>query len=179
MAEITTLDSRVIYQNKWMTLREDKILRPSGSEGIYGVVEKADFVVVLAVEQQDIYLVEQYRYPIGKRCLELPQGSWESQPDAAPAVVAAGELREETGLIAGKLEYVASQYMASAFCNQRYHIFLATELTQSEQQLDEEEEGLLVRRISLATFEAMILSGEIADSSTVNAYGLVKMKGLL
>ena len=69
--------------------------------------------------------------------------------------------------------------MAYGFCNQMYHIYLATELTFTEIDLDPEEEGLITKKVTLTEFEEMILSGEIKDASTVNAYGLAKLKGVL
>ncbi|ABG40045.1 NUDIX hydrolase [Paraglaciecola sp. T6c] len=177
--EIQTLTSKVVYENKWMRLKEDKIRRSSGNEGIYSVVEKPDFVVILAVQDGCIHLVEQYRYPIKKRCWELPQGAWEENPDADHALLAAGELKEETGLVANKMHYLGEQYLAYGFCNQMYHIYLATELTFTQINLDPEEEGLITKKVPLTEFETMILSGDIKDASTVNAYGLAKLKGML
>ncbi len=82
MSDIKQLDSKVVYQNRWMTVREDKILRPSGAEGIYGVVDKPDCAAILAIDNGMIHLVQQYRYTVGQRCWEIPQGAWESNPDA-------------------------------------------------------------------------------------------------
>ncbi len=82
MADIKQLDSKVVYQNKWMTVREDKIQRPSGAEGIYGVVDKPDCAAILAIDNGVIHLVQQFRYTVGQRCWEIPQGAWESNPDA-------------------------------------------------------------------------------------------------
>lgn len=98
MSDIKQLDSKVVYQNKWMTVREDKILRPSGAEGIYGVVDKPDCAAILAIDNGMIHLVQQYRYTVGQRCWEIPQGAWESNPDADHLELAKGELREETGM---------------------------------------------------------------------------------
>ncbi|WP_287023630.1 NUDIX hydrolase [Vibrio sp.] len=179
MNEIKTLHSEVVYQNKWMTVREDQIERPSGAKGIYGVVEKPDFVVILPIQNDEVYLVEQYRYAVKQRLLEFPQGAWESNPDADPVVLAAGELKEETGLVAGNMVYVGFQYLAYGYSNQGYHIYLATDLTQTERNLDPEEEGLVAKKIPITEFEQKIISGEIKDASTVNAYGLAKLKGLI
>ena len=77
MKEIETISSRVAYKNNWMTVREDKVLRPSGAEGIYGVVDKPDFVAILPIQSNYIHLVEQYRYPVEGRYWEIPQGSWD------------------------------------------------------------------------------------------------------
>ena len=179
MAEIETLSTRVVYKNKWMTVREDRIRRLSGAEGIYGVVEKPDFVVILPVQDGLIHLVEQYRYPVAKRYWEVPQGSWESSPDADPALVAAGELREETGLLANRMDHVGYLYQAYGFSNQGFHIYLATDFESTVQELDEEEEGLLTRSVSITEFESMIVSGVITDGTTVSAYNLARLKGYL
>ena len=177
--EIKTLSSRVVYQNKWMTLREDRIARESGNEGIYSVVEKPDFAIVIAVEDGLVHMVEQYRYPIGERQLEFPQGAWEENPDADPQVLAAGELQEETGLIAKRWDYVGYQYLAYGLCDQGYHIFVARDLTMTQKNLDPEEEGLLSKTISVKELEAKIVAGEIKDATTCNAFGLARLKGLL
>jgi 8-oxo-dGTP pyrophosphatase MutT (NUDIX family) len=177
--EITTLESNIVYQNNWMTVREDKIRRQSGSEGIYGVVDKADFVVVLAIDHDDIYLVEQYRYPIKSRELELPQGGWEGKPNANPDEIAKGELREECGVLANRWQYIGKQYLAYGFASQCYHIYIATDLTKTSQQLDEEEEGLTVHKLPLSEFKQKIIDGTIQDATTVNAYGLARLKGFI
>ena len=179
MAEITQLSSEIVYRNKWMTIREDKVRRASGREGIFGVVEKSDFVVIVPIQDGYIYLVEQYRYPVQSRYLELPQGSWELDPDADPLAVAVGELQEETGLIAGQMHYVAHQYLAYGYSNQGYHIYYATQLQQGSNRLDSEEEDLITRRIKIPDFEKLLIDGTIRDATTSNAFALVKLKGLL
>lgn len=177
--DIKTLSSKVVYQNKWMTLREDAIQRASGAQGIYSVVDKPHFAIVIAVDNDAVYMVEQYRYPIGERQLEFPQGAWEENPDADPYALAAGELKEETGLSAAQWDYVGFQYLAYGFCNQGYHIFLARELTVGEKNLDPEEEGLVTHRVPLTELEAKIRRGDIKDATTCNAFGLARLHGLL
>ena len=89
---IRRVSSRVVYRNRWMTVREDEIERNNGVRGIYGVVEKSDSAIVIAIEADSIYLVEQYRYPLGVKSLEFPQGSLErgdvDPPEIARARVA-------------------------------------------------------------------------------------------
>ncbi|CAM2982162.1 NUDIX domain-containing protein [Vibrio mytili] len=179
MTDIKTLDSKVVYQNKWMTVREDKIQRQSGAEGIYGVVDKPDFVAILAVDNGMIHLVQQYRYTISQRCWEIPQGSWESNPDVDPLELAKGELREETGMLAGSMEYVGAQFTAYGFLNQTCHVYFATHLTEVGNQLDSEEEDLITQAFTVKEFEQMMLDGTIKDSVTIAAYGLAKLKGLI
>ncbi|MEN4704567.1 NUDIX hydrolase [Pantoea agglomerans] len=168
--EIETLESRQIYRNRWMSIKEDRILRADGSEGVYSVIEKDDFVVVIPVENDEVYLVEQYRYPLGQRTTELPQGSWECSHDAAPEDVARGELKEETGLSAGKMLYVGYQKLAQGYSAQGYHIYLATQLTFTGQQLEEEEYGLTVKKIKISAFAQLIRDGEIIDATSVTAF---------
>ncbi len=179
MPKIKQLTSKVVYQNKWMTVREDVIERPSGAKGIYGVVDKPDFVVIAAVEDGFIHLVQQYRYPVEARFWEMPQGTWESTEKIDPLTLAKGELQEETGLVAAEMLHVAQQYVAYGFCSQAYHVYLATGLTSGKNKLDPEEEDLITQKFTLTEFEQMILNGEIKDATTVNAYGLIKMKQLL
>lgn len=177
-AEIKTLGSKTVYANRWMTVREDAIERPSGHRGIYGVVEKADFAVIAAVQDRQMYLVEQYRYPVAGRYWELPQGSWESSA-IAPVALAAAELREETGLIANDIRHVGHLFLAYGYSTQGYDIFFATDLTQSSAQIEPEEHGLITQPFTVDDVEQMILAGEIKDATTVAAFGLLKMKALI
>jgi ADP-ribose pyrophosphatase len=73
---ITALSSREVYRNHWMRVREDEILRSNGAHGIYGLVEKDDAAIIIPIDNGRVWLVEQFRYSIGERALELPQGGW-------------------------------------------------------------------------------------------------------
>jgi 8-oxo-dGTP pyrophosphatase MutT (NUDIX family) len=176
--EIETLSSRLVYENRWMRLREDAIRRRDGSTGIYGVVEKPDFAIIAAVQDQSMYLVEQYRYPAEGRFWELPQGSWEKD-EIEPIDLAKAELKEETGLISSEMRQVGELFEAYGYSSQKVHVFLATALTRGETELDLEEQGLVSARFPIAEVERMIVDGEIKDSATVAAIGLLKLKGLL
>ena len=177
--EIETLGSRVVYQNRWLRVREDQIRRSDGSEGIYSVVEKTDFVVIAAIDDGVIHLVEQYRYPVRQRGWELPQGSWEDQPGIEPDVLAHAELREETGLSAATMIHVGFLYLAYGFSSQGYYVYLASGLTNGERDLDAEEAGLITRAFPLAEVDRMILDGTIKDATTIAALGLMRLKGLI
>jgi ADP-ribose pyrophosphatase len=179
-ADIETLATRVVYENRWMRVREDSIRRRDGSEGIYGVVEKPDFVVIVPVEQdRRLHLVQQFRYPVGARYWELPQGAWELAPDADPLQVARGELQEETGLIASEIVDAGHLFQGYGYSTQGYHIYLATGLERVQAAPDPEEQDLVTRAFALAEIEDMIGSGAIKDATTVAALGLLRLKGLL
>ncbi|WP_298232300.1 NUDIX hydrolase [uncultured Azohydromonas sp.] len=177
--EIVCTGSRVVYQNRWIKVREDAIVRADGTPGIYSVVERADFAAIVAIEAGQIYLVEQFRYPVGGRHWELPQGAWEDDPGKSPEEVARGELREETGLVAGKMHHAGSMFIAYGLCTQRCNVFLATELTHQGQQLDAEEAGLICRPFPLPEFENMLRDGVIQDGVTMAVFGLLRLKGLV
>jgi 8-oxo-dGTP pyrophosphatase MutT (NUDIX family) len=168
---ITTLSTREVYKNHWMRLREDQILRSNGKRGIYGVVEKEDAAIILPVDNGRVWLVEQFRYTIGERALELPQGGWEMEVEN-PEKLARGELKEELGLEAAEMTYLGWNWIAYGFTRQKHHVFLATGLSESEKDPDPEEHDLVVRCVSVEEFEEMILSGTIRDNCTLAAWGM-------
>jgi 8-oxo-dGTP pyrophosphatase MutT (NUDIX family) len=168
---ITTLSSREVYRNHWLRLREDEILRSNGHKGIYGVVEKDDAAIILPVDRGQVWLVEQFRYTIEERALELPQGGWEMEVEN-PEDLARGELKEETGLDAAEMTYLGWLWIAYGFTRQKQHVFLATGLTETEKDPDPEEHDLQVRSVTVAKFEEMMLNGVIRDNCTVAAWGL-------
>ena len=177
--DIETLTSKVVYRNRWMTVREDQVRRRDGSEGIYGVVEKANFVAIAAIQDGRIHLVEQYRYPVRQRFWELPQGAWHDAPDTDAETVARGELQEETGLTAGEMIYAGEFCLAYGFSDHRCRLFLARGLTQGERRLDAEEQDMITRSFPLAEMDRMMLDGTIQDAVTIAGTGLLRLKGLI
>ena len=171
---ITTLASREVYRNRWMRVREDEILRSNGEKGIFGVVDKHDCSIILPIEQGRIWLVEQFRYTIQERALELPQGGWEMEVED-PEELARGELKEELGLDAARMTHLGTQWVAYGFTRQRMHMFLATGLTATEKEPDAEEHDLVARSIPVSEFEEMMLTGAIRDVCTLAAWGLYLM----
>ncbi len=179
-ADIQTLDTRIVYENRWMRVREDSIRYPDGSKSIYGVVEKPNFVVIVPVENDGhIHLVQQYRYPVGARYWEFPQGSWEQTLEADAVEVARRELREETGLQADRMVHAGHLFQSYASSNQGYHVYLATGLQRGDADLDHEEQDLVSRAFPLAEVERMLRDGGIKDATTMAAFGLLRLKGLL
>ena len=168
---ITTLSSREIYRNHWLRLREDRILRSNGKEGIYSVVDKDDCAIILPIEDGHVWLVEQFRYTIQERALELPQGGWETD-SVDPEELARGELKEETGLHAAEMTYLGMLWIAYGFSRQKQHVFLATGLSMHQRDPDDEEHDLIIHTKTLEEFEQMMLDGVIRDASTVAAWGL-------
>jgi ADP-ribose pyrophosphatase len=176
---IKTLSSRQVYRNQWMSLREDRVRRADGSEGIFGVVTKPPFATIIPFDRGQFWLVEQYRYPVEGRFWEFPQGTWEEHPDATPEMIAAGELKEETGLTAGRMTHLGDLWMAYGFMKQPMHVFLAQDLVQGEASLGPEESDLVCRSFPVSEFRALVDDGRIKDVATLAAYALLKVKGIL
>ena len=168
---IRQLSSRVVYRNTWMTVREDEVERDNGVRGIYGVIEKYDSAIILPIDGDQVYLVEQFRYPIGVTSLEFPQGSLEKK-GIDPADIARDELQAETGLVAAKLEYLGEIYIACGYANQKTHAFVATGLTQAARKPDVEEHDLAVRKVGLAELQQLIRDNVIKDAQTLAAWAL-------
>jgi ADP-ribose pyrophosphatase len=173
-----TLSTRLIYENKWLRLREDAIGRPDGSEGIYSVLERPDFAVIAPWQDGCLTLVQQFRYPIEARTWELPQGTLEARHLDVEALACA-ELREETGLVAANMQRIGKLFQGPGYCNQAGTVFLATDLTQVEAEREIEEQDMICRSFTLANIEAMVIGGQICDAISVAALGLLRLKNLL
>lgn len=171
-----TLSSVVQYQNPWITVHEDIIERPSGENGLYGVIEKADFSAILAIEDGYIHLVEQYRYPIKQRSLELPMGGWPANEQGCFSELALAELQQETGFQAKHIEQLGTHYVDKGTSTQCCHIFLATGLSFVGKSLEPEEEDMTSTTLSLAEFEEKIVKGDIVDACTIACYAIAKLK---
>lgn len=171
---ITTLSTREVYRNRWMRLREDEILRSNGQKGIYGVVEKDDAAIILPIDNGRIWLVEQFRYAIQERALELPQGSWERQVHD-PEQLARGELQEETGLHAAQMTQLGRLWVSYGYARQRMFVFLATGLSETAKNPDAEEHDFVIHNVPIEEFEQMMMDGVIRDDCTVAAWGLYLM----
>jgi ADP-ribose pyrophosphatase len=178
LGAIKTVSSREVYRNPWTRVREDVIERANGQRGIYGVVDKDPACIVIALDRTPegdfVYLVEQFRYTVGGRFLEIPQGGWELA-EVVPEELARGELREETGLLAARMTRLATLQIAYGVMNQQQHVFLAEGLSQGEHDRDAEESDLEVHRVSVADFEAMVLDGRVVDNCSVAAWAVYRL----
>jgi len=169
------LATKTVYRNAWMTVREDQVLRPDGTTGIYGVVDKADFALVIPRQRGGVWLVEQYRYPIGRRAWEFPQGSWDGERRGDEYALARAELAEETGLIAAELVHLGHLFGAYGFCSQGFDVFVATGLVAGEPHRELAEQDMVHRFATDAELAAMIRAGEVVDAASIAAYALLSL----
>ncbi|MGV0721915.1 NUDIX hydrolase [Mycolicibacterium elephantis] len=173
MTSIQTIATREVYRNNWLTMREDAIRHPDGSRGIYAVIDKPSYALVMACDGDRFHLVEQFRYPLGLRRWEFPQGTAPGGDDLEPADLAALELRQETGLRASHMEVLGRLDVAPGMSSQRGWVFLATGITEGEHEREHEEQDMHSEWFSRAEVERMIRDGEITDAQSVAAWTLL------
>ena len=173
--EEKTLKSITCYHGIIVNTRLDQAELPDGSLALREVVEHPGGVAVLPLEADGtVWCVRQFRYPFSELLLEIPAGKLE--PGEEPENAARRELSEETGLTAGKLEYLGRQYASPGYCGEVLHIYLARDLTHGEAHLDDGE-FLNVERHPLEELTDLALAGQLPDTKT--AVAVLKTKLLL
>ncbi len=175
---IRTLSSREVYRNPWTRVREDIIERPGGQRGLYGVIDKDPASIIIPFDHTPegdfLYLIEQFRYTVQATFKEFPQGGWED-PDVVPEDLARGELREETGLRAGRMTLLGDLWIAYGVMRQKHFVYLAEDLTPGPTDRDPEEYDLRVHRVPVRDFEDMLLDGRVKDNCSAAAWGLYRI----
>lgn len=167
--------SKTVYQNKWITVREDAIIKPNGEESVYSVVDTTPGVIVVAItDKQDIILIRQFRYPTQTHSLELIKGGSESYNFLEDAK---RELWEETGLAAQDIREIGTIQAFNGLCSEISHIFLAENLHQTEQNKQDEEGIADLEHLTFADIDKLIKEGKITDSQTISAIMLTRLKG--
>src|SRR5918912_605645 len=162
-----TLHSKQVYDNAWISVREDAVIRPDGEQGIYGVVHFKNIAIgILAVEDDFICLVGQYRYPLEQYSWEIPEGGCAEGED--PLDAAKRELEEETGLRARVWKKMGEAHLSNSVSDEQAIWYLATELTQGEHR-PEGTEQLQIRRVTFQEALAMALNGQITDALSLLA----------
>jgi 8-oxo-dGTP pyrophosphatase MutT (NUDIX family) len=176
---IKQLSTKTVYKNPWMTVREDQVEFSNGHQGIYGVVEKDHFALIVPFDGRHFHLVKQYRYSTGVDSIEFPQGKHEDATAMSPIDLANAELEEEIGLRTKKIEEIGFFYEAPGYSNQGFHLFLATDLYEGQAKPDMTESDLVHVTMTVEEFEQAIIKGEITDAPTISAYGLLKVKKVI
>jgi 8-oxo-dGTP pyrophosphatase MutT (NUDIX family) len=163
------LSRRVGYENPWLTLYHDDVIRPDGRPGIYGVVHFGHLaigVVPLDVERDEVLLVGQWRYTMGHYSWEIPEGGGDL--DEQPEAAARRELVEETGYSGGEWRELSRSELSNSVTDEVSVLFVATGLCAGE-ATPEGTEQLQVRWVPFEEVMTMIRSGEILDAMTILA----------
>jgi 8-oxo-dGTP pyrophosphatase MutT (NUDIX family) len=169
----TILESKKIYQNPWISVTEHQVLNPSGGKGIYGEVHFENIAIaIIAIDEDDyIYMVGQYRFPLKQYSWELPEGG--GPLESNPLDSAKRELLEETGLVAKEWKELMRMHLSNSVSDELGIIYWATDFTQFEPE-PEETEQLEVKKMPFEEVYQMVIRGEITDSLTVA--GILRVK---
>jgi 8-oxo-dGTP pyrophosphatase MutT (NUDIX family) len=168
-----TTSSREVYRNPWIRVREDAVQRDDGSAGVYGVVEKPHFGLVVPAERNGFWLVEQFRHPLGRRAWEFPQGTWTSGQDGSAEELGRAELAEETGLRAAELRHLGHLDLAPGLATQEFDVWLATGLTPGPPAREATEADMRTAFVPERDFRAMVRDGRFTDGPSLAAYSLL------
>lgn len=168
MTEEKTLSTREIFNGYAVRLRIDTIETRSGDESTREIVEHADAVAVIAVDDADgpgdLILVSQYRRAAGRHLLEIVAGGIEPGEDAETAV--RREMQEETGFLPGKVERLGGFYSAPGYCTEYLHVYLATDLAPSRLRAEDTDDISIVR-VPVSEVPALLASGRLEDAKSV------------
>lgn len=172
------LSAEYKFKGRIINLRVDTAELPNGQTATREVIEHPGGVCIAALTEHDeLYVVRQFRYPYSEVVTELPAGKREYGED--PELCGRRELTEETGMIAGKFQFMGELYPTPGYCGEIIYLYLATDLTRGEMHPDEDD-FLEVEKIPLEKLVEMVLSGEIKDAKTqtlvLKIYAL-KMQG--
>ena len=159
------VSSETVYKGKILNLRVDDVELPNGKITKREVVEHAGAVAVVPVnEKNELLLVRQYRYPVGKVLLEVPAGKLEKGED--PEACAVRELAEETGCRAKDMKLLFSFYSTPGFSNEKMYVYLARGLTYLGEHPDEDE-FIEASPVPLQAALDLIDRGEICDAKSI------------
>lgn len=169
--EVGRIDRRPVHQGRIVNLFMDTVRFPDGKVGELEFIEHSGAAAVLPVlsdpggPDPQVLLIRQYRYASGGYMLEVPAG----RPDRKGEdweVCARRELEEETGLVAGKLQYLTTIYTTPGFTDEQIRLYVATDLTTGSTKFDHDE---YIEPVRLTLSEALekVRTGEINDGKTV------------
>lgn len=155
----------LVYKGHIVDVYKDILELPNGKEVEWDFVKHKGASAVIAVDDDGkIIMVHQYRNSVDRMSLEIPAGGINEGED--PKTAAIRELEEETGYRAGKVEHLVDAVTAIGFSNEIIYIYLATELTKTQQNLDEDE-FVEIKKYSVEEIVQMILDGALKDAKTI------------
>jgi ADP-ribose pyrophosphatase len=165
------IKSEILLQGRAFKIRRDYLKTPEGSETKLEIVEHGGSVVVIPIDQGEMWFVRQYRHATGSDLLELPAGTRDGNEPFEEC--AARETREETGMEAGTLTKVGEFYLAPGYSTEFMEVFLATDLKHNPLDPDTDE-FLSIEKIPVKKAIEMAERGEVPDAKSLAALFLVK-----
>lgn len=167
------IDGDVIFEGRMLRIERDMVRLPNGLESSREVVRHPGAVGIIAISDQKLLLVRQYRYAIAQETLEIPAGKLDNQE--APLDCAVRELREETGY-RGTMEHISTLYTSPGFTDEVMHLFLARDLVWDPLTPDDDE-FIRVERISWDEAVQRAEQNKFNDAKTI--LGILLVQGRL
>jgi len=161
-----TLESKPIFQGKIISLQVDTVRLPNGETATREIVRHPGAVAVVAIIDNKMLVVEQYRKPLEKVQVEIPAGKLDTGEE--PEAAARRELEEETGYRARSIVHLQSFSTSPGFADEIIHLYFTDDLEKGEVQLDEDE-FLACEAITLEQAQLYIQEGRICDAKTLLA----------
>ncbi len=160
-----TLSSQQIYSGRAIKLRVDTVEEPNGKTTMREIIEHADCVAVVALDERDnVVMVRQLREAVDKTLLEIPAGGID--PGEEPVDAVRRELQEEIGFLPQRIEKLGGFYAIPGYGTEYLYLYLATNLKPSQLEADDTE-NIEVVKIPLSQIPALIASGEICDAKSI------------
>ncbi|SMF87596.1 ADP-ribose pyrophosphatase [Paenibacillus uliginis N3/975] len=175
--EETTVSTERIFKGKVISLQVDTVVLPDGQQATREVVRHPGAVAILALRDNKMLVVDQFRQPLGRCEVEIPAGKLEHGED--PLEAAKRELQEETGYSCGTIRKLQSFYTSPGFADEIIHLYLAEDLTSGNMKPDEDE-FLEMSEITLDEAYRLIQEERISDAKTVlavYAWNMYKLTG--
>jgi len=174
MPSFELIHSEPLFQGRAFKIRRDRVKMPDGRQTNFDIVQHTGSVVILPIDERgNLLFVRQYRHAAGIDLLELPAGTRDE--DELHEACAAREIREETGMAAGKMERIGDFYLAPGYSTEFMAVFVATDLKHDPLQADEDE-FLQVEAIPVKKAFEMALHGEMPDAKTLAALFLARVQ---
>lgn len=167
-----TLKSETVYEGKAFDVRREQLLLPDGKKTQFDLVVHPGAVTLIPIDAQGrVLFIRQYRHAVGKELLELPAGTLEAGEE--PEACASREVREETGMSAGKLTKVGEFYLVPGYSTEYMYIYLASNL-QPDPLPGDDDEFITVEAFTLDKLPDLIRQGVLQDAKSLAALTLVE-----
>ncbi|MGA8846986.1 MAG: NUDIX hydrolase [Nocardioides sp.] len=176
--------STYLHRDDWVvSLRADQVQTPDGAIARRLTLEHPGAAVVLAVDEDErVFVLHQYRHPVGRRFVEIPAGLCDGEPEEDPLQVAQRELREEAQLQATDWTHLASSYASPGISQEIHHLYLARGLSVADRgdfELHHEEADMTSRWVPFSELYDAVLEGRVADGPVIQCVLLAKARALV
>ena len=167
-----TLKSETVYEGKAFDVRREQLLLPDGKTTQFDLVVHPGAVTLIPIDPQGrVLFIRQYRHAVGKELLELPAGTLEIGEE--PEACASREVREETGMSAGKLTKVGEFYLVPGYSTEYMYIYLASDL-QPDPLPGDDDEFITVEAVALEMLPELVRQGVLQDAKSIAALSLAE-----